>query len=1445
MRIRLREDYKSFPMIMRLFFDLLCSSDRFLIDLVLIWIRRIRHPGYGVSDLLGTAYWATPVRRIGSLGTTYWLFGYDVLYILDTTYSSKSGNGLLIRQSLGYLIPGATPVAKSPYRLAHSELEELSGQLKELQDKELNKLTIKNRYPLPRIDDLFDQLQGSQFFSKIDLRPYLDKFVIVFIDDILIYSKTQEEHVKHLRLKLLRIEKPLKLRLRSLRFSTGGEEQELAFQTLKDKLCNAPVLALPDRPEDFVVYCDASRIGLGCVLMQRGKVIAYASRQLKIHEKNYTTHDLELGAVVFALKIWRHYLYGTKSLFSDYDCEIRYHPGKANVVADALSRKERVKPKRVRAMNMTLQSSIKDRILAAQKEAVDESAGLQKGLDEMIEQRSDGTLYYLDRIWVPLKGEVRTLIMDEAHKSKYSVHPGADKMYYDLRDRYWWPGMKKDIAEYVSKCLTCLKVKAEHQRPSGLLQQPEIPVWKWEGIAMDFVTKLPRTSSGHDTIWVIVDRLTKSAHFLPMREDYKMDRLARLYLNEIVARHGVSISIISDRDSRFTSRFWQSMQEALGTRLDMSTAYHPQTDGQSERNIQTLLRAKICAPFKALYGRKCRTPIMWAEVGEGEVKEEYFLYIVSCVMIDHYVTFPSFRHCRGVTTSNKDKALAILVVQPWQRVARQRITQSFSPNPEISFPPLEEKEGAEGPMIIEAEIKGHFIHRMYVDGRSSSLYNRIIGRLGVRKIQAVPSTAHKMIKFPEAGGVITLRSSKIIPIEWASEDWNKLCNLLQRNLDVFAWKPTDMTGAPRHIAEHQLNIREGCPPVRQKRRSQAADRNHAIQEEVEKLIDADFKDLNKACPKDGYPLSKIDWKVESLYEFPFKCFLDAYKGYHQIKMAKKDEEKTTFITSQGVFCYFKMPFGLRNAGVTYQCLVNKAFHKQIGRKLEVYVDDLVIKIRTGDEIIRDIEETFKTIREINMKLNLKKCTFGVEEGMFLGYKVNTKGIKCTKKSDFHWTEEAEAAFKQMKQLIVELPTLTVTEEKEELIVYLTAAKEAVSAVLMTEREAKQMPIYFISRTLRGPKVNYTSMEKSSHAYRTGRKRRAHCLPSINKRSPKLVANQANGTYIAKEEDMIRYLEKVRTLTKGFRVFSIKQVPRSENKKADALSKIASTSFAHLSKQVLVKELKEKSINELEVLAVVEEEGNTWMTLIYEYLIEETLPAEVHRPIPINPQQKLNPITFLWPFYKWGIDIAGPFPEGPDNPFKDWCKKLCIRQRFASVKHPQANGSVERANRSLGEGIKARLDARSKNWIEEISHVLWAHRTMIKSSNGDTPFSLTYGTEAVILEEIGMPTLRTAEVDMVQNNEALGINMDLLEERREHAAIREAKSKAKLEKYYNSKVRSTSFKPGDLVYRSNDASRTKEVGKLGPKWEGPYEITEALGKGAYKLRDRDGKQLSRT
>ncbi|GKC32519.1 putative reverse transcriptase domain-containing protein [Tanacetum coccineum] len=338
------------------------------------------------------------------------------------------------------------------------------------------------------------------------------------------------------------------------------EDEDEAFQKLKQDLCTAPILALPEGPDDFVVYCDASLKGYGAVLMQRDKVIAYASRQLKTHEENYTTHDLELGAVVFALRLWRHYLYGTKcvvytdhkslqyildqkelnmrqrrwiELLSDYDCEIRYHPGKANVVADALSRKVREKPLRVRSLVMSTYTDLSERILKAQLEAVKpenvKAENLGRLLKPIFEIHSDGIRYFENRVWLPLFGGLRDLIMHESHKSKYSIHPGSDKMYQDLKKLYWWPNMKADIATYVSKCLTCAKVKVEHQRPSGLLQQPEIPEWKWERITMDFVTGLPRTSSGYDSIWVIVDRLTKSAHFLPMKKTDSMEKLTQLF----------------------------------------------------------------------------------------------------------------------------------------------------------------------------------------------------------------------------------------------------------------------------------------------------------------------------------------------------------------------------------------------------------------------------------------------------------------------------------------------------------------------------------------------------------------------------------------------------------------------------------------------------------------------------------------------------------------------------------------------------------------------------------------------------------------------------------------------------------------------------------------------------------------------------------------------------
>nr|GEW26469.1 putative reverse transcriptase domain-containing protein [Tanacetum cinerariifolium] len=349
--------------------------------------------------------------------------------------------------------------------------------------------------------------------------------------------------------------------------------------------------------KDFVVYCDASHKGLGDALMQREKVIAYASRQLKVYEKNYTTHDLELRSMVFALKIWRHYLYGTKcTVFTN-------HKRKANLVADTLNHKERIEPLRVRALVMTIGLDLPKQILEVHIKALkpenleNEDVGGMISKDvpkEKLEPRADGTLCLNGKSWLPCYDDLRSVIMHESYKSKYSIHPGSDKMYKDMKKLYWWPNMKANISTYVSKCLTCARVKAEHQRPSGMLAQPAIPEWKWDNITIDFITKLPKSSQGFDTIWVIVDRFTKSAHFWPIRENDPLDKLTRLYLNRIVARHRIPISIICDRDERFTSNFWRSFQKALGTDISMSTAYHPETDGQSERTIQTL-EDMLCA----------------------------------------------------------------------------------------------------------------------------------------------------------------------------------------------------------------------------------------------------------------------------------------------------------------------------------------------------------------------------------------------------------------------------------------------------------------------------------------------------------------------------------------------------------------------------------------------------------------------------------------------------------------------------------------------------------------------------------------------------------------------------------------------------------------------------------------------------------------------------------
>ncbi|WVZ64073.1 hypothetical protein U9M48_013643 [Paspalum notatum var. saurae] len=415
------------------------------------------------------------------------------------------------------------------------------------------------------------------------------------------------------------------------------KERQAAFDELKKRLTTAPVLTLPDLTKSFTVYCDASKEGLGCVLMQEGK------NELNMRQRRWL------------------------ELIKDYDVEIHYHPGKANVVADALSRKSYVNmavafqmPFELCAEFESLNLGFVHHTTVATFEAeptLEQEIRKHQETDEKIQKvreqiklgkaphfREDeqGTVWYKNRICVPDVDSIKKLILSEAHDTAYSIHPGSTKMKGS-------GGMKRAVAEYVAVCDTCQRVKAEHQRHVGLLQPLKILEWKWEEISMDFIVGLPRTQKGYNSIWVVVDRLTKVAHFIPVNTTYPGARLAELYISRIVCLHGVPKRIISDRGSQFTSRFWEQLHDSLDSKLRFSTAYHPQTDGQTERTNQILedmLRA--CAiqygtswdkslpyaefsynnsyqaslkksPFEALYSRRCRTPLFWNQTGEKQV----------------------------------------------------------------------------------------------------------------------------------------------------------------------------------------------------------------------------------------------------------------------------------------------------------------------------------------------------------------------------------------------------------------------------------------------------------------------------------------------------------------------------------------------------------------------------------------------------------------------------------------------------------------------------------------------------------------------------------------------------------------------------------------------------------------------------------------------------------
>nr|GEW81286.1 reverse transcriptase domain-containing protein [Tanacetum cinerariifolium] len=706
-----------------------------------------------------------------------------------------------------------------------------------------------------------------------------------------------------------------------------------------------------------------------------------------------------------------------------------------------------------------------------------------------------------------------------------------------------------------------------------------------------------------------------------------------------------------------------------------------------------------------------------------------------------------------------------------------------------------------------------------------------------------------------------------------------LCSILKENLDIFAWQPSDMTGVLRSVAEHRLNIREGYTPKSTGKLNLSATTPLSVSWTFTKAI-TKYRWQNRVkrkrlstpameyiaipkCPSVSRTLAPhtSGWWTKLLTTEllnPKKCTFEAVEGMFLGYMISPERIKPCPDKTEAVL-RLSSPRTIKEVQSLNRKLasLNRFLSKSAKKSLPLF-KTLKKCIKKSDfHWILEAEQAFKQIKQHLSELPMLVAPKPKEE--LIVYLSASHGaisaVLMTERRLQEWSVilgEYNITYRPrtpvkgqiLADFLVEKsdeapPDMSMVNTPQELWILFTDRSSCIdgsgSGLILTSPKGTEFT--YVLRFQFIASNNEAEYETLIDGLRiTAQMGVYNVYVSVDS---KLVANQVIGTYVTKEENMIKYLEKAKSLVSGFTNFSISQVPRSKNKKVDALSKIASTIFSHLSKQVLVEILKENTIQEKEVATVVEKDGPTWMTPIMEYLKDGTFPGNIKeaRKLRIKAKQYellegvLYRRSFLKPWLRKGQVFDSHYrlfyevdrgKSYGDN-HRQLGEEVRVGQHSVPLRPSERNSLGQRNKGPPGRG-KQELDRRTP-------HVLWAHRTMIKSSHGDTPFSLTYGTEAVIPVEIGMPTYHTVVVDAVHNNEELQLNLDLPEEMRKRAAIREAKTKLKMTNYYNARVRGVTFKPGDFVYRSNDASHAVDRGKLGPKWEGPYEVTEALGDGA--------------
>ncbi|XP_072088112.1 uncharacterized protein [Arachis hypogaea] len=737
------------------------------------------------------------------------------------------------------------------------------------------------------------------------------------------------------------------------------------------------------------------------------------------------------------------------------------------------------------------------------------------------------------------------------------------------------------------------------------------------------------------------------------------------------------------------------------------------------------------------------------------------------------------------------------------------------------------------------------------------------------------------------------------------EEKNKLINFLRQNADLFAWTSGDMPGISPSVITHKLAINPAARPVAQKKRNLGTEKRLTSMDEAKKLIDAnfireirfttwlanivmvkkhngkwrmcvDFTDLNKACPKDAYPLPSIDTLVDNSCGYGTLSFMDAYSGYNQIFMHPSDQEKTAFITEYGNYCYNVMPFGLKNAGATYQRLMNRVFNQQIGRNLEVYVDDMVAKTKIGESHVGDLTEILGQIRVYNMRLNPEKCAFGVQGGKFLGFILTSRGIeanpeKCQaildmssptnikevqrligrlaalsrflpclafksasffhclrKNTAFHWDENCELAFQSLKQFLSKPPVLQKPKVGEPLYLYLSITDISVSAVLVAENNKTQQPVYFVSKSLQNAELRYPKLEKLAYALVFSARR---LRPYFQSHTINVRTSQPLRQILARPELARRLIKWSIELSE----FDIYYQPRTSIKSqylADFVAEFTGpTQNEDGKKWVLFVDGASNPQGAGAGILLENPEG-----VIFEHSLRFSFKAS-------NNQAEYEALIAG---LRFGIPqhiVTDNGRQFIDHNFRTFLQNLKVKQHFSSVEHPQSNGLAEAANKVLLQALRKKLDNAKGLWAELVPEILWGYNTSVHSTTKETPFRLVYGSDAMIPVEISQSSLRTQHE---AHDEARRAELDLVEEVRAIATIRQKALQQRIAQRHNKTVRPRSFRQGDLVLRKTETARKPPShGKLAATWDRPYRVRQVIGKGAYQLEELDGTTLPST